>query len=663
MACVLSKDMYNVFQERQKMVQETYGTNVEFLGGNNENRIGASSILVEHHEKGKKPTRIMIDAGSLFAPDWSNYDVAFADMSPYFESPYSKCAYPVDALFITHCHEDHIGALAYLAVAKYKLPKIYASEYTKDFVLDQMKKLNVPEEYIPEFEVIKEGQTVQIADNFEVSPFNVSHPTYEALAFHVHTKTDGKTNAGMLFSGDYNLREVPFGKGFDEETFKKFISTKPVTHVFMDSTSATKGEKESVTFDQAVENTVREIKKHPGKQVFSAVIARSVQNLAIDLKAAYLSGMHVLIASTGLRQTYEILRARLKDNDPKVLKMFGVKDGDEFHIDSFIHVANNSADQQKFVDRYPYGERYIIISGAFVEEKHGHKSCLVLMSEQNKVSRDANGKIKGKGLSGHSVFTADEETVFMLRQPPRGKAVEEKHHIVVQKLKQNGSVVIVPGNSPEEWYQGSGHANKIEAQKFYDLMLQNCANAEEIENGAQKIVFVSVHGDENQLKAQNDIFEQKGAETLLCVNTDVINILGKKTNKLPGMAFENQSWIAIEKHAMSGHGVDDVFIFDECDQNFIKIDNRFTVINISTNANPHAKKENNYHISKALEVALKLEEEGVFMSNIQIRNKVRGDKRGRVVEESSYDELESRRQNELKQGKKFKGRRRGYDGR
>ena len=645
------------------MVKETYGTNVEFLGGNNENRIGASSILIEHREEGKKGSRIMIDAGSLFAPDWSNYDAVFADMSPYFENPYQKCEYPVDALFITHCHEDHIGALTYFAVAKYKLPKIYTSEFSKDFILDQMKKLNVPEEYIPEIEVISEGKTIELADNFKVSPFNVSHSTSGALGFYVLTQTKGQNNAGLVFSGDYHLGKVPFGKGFDEDCYKEFISDKFVSHILTDSTSATMEEKETVTFEQAVSNTVRELNKNSSKQVFSAVIARSVQNLAIDLKAAYQTGRQVLIASSGLRQTYDVLRARLRDNDPELIKMFGVKEGEEFHLDSFIHVANNSADMQKFVEKYDASQRYMIISGAFAEEKHGHKSCLVLMSEQNKVSRDASGKIKGKGLSGHPIFTADDNTLFMLRQRPIEDINGQAHRALVGRLRAIGSSVILNGDTPDEKYQRSGHANKSEAQKLYNLTVRNCANASEITNGTQEVVFVPVHGDEEQLKAQNDIFERKNAKTLLCVNTDIIHISDGKTEKNSGMAFENQSWIGVERNSMSGHGVDDVFIFDICDTNFMKIDNLFTVINISTNANPHAKKENNYHMAKALEAALKLEEEGSSMSNIQIRNRVRGDKRGRVVESYSYGELEDMRDNQSKSKNKPQYRRQGRGGR
>lgn len=645
------------------MAKEIYGTQIQFLGGNNESRIGANSTLIEHSEKGKKTNRIMIDAGSLFAPDWSNYDAVFADMSPYFENPYHKCEYPIDALFVTHCHEDHIGALAYFAVAKYKLPKIYTSEFSRDFILDQMKKMNVPEEYIPEIEVVSEGQTIKIADNMFVSPFNVSHSTSGALGFHVLTKTDDKDNAGLLFSGDYHLDKVPFGKGFDKEAYEEFISDKFISHILTDSTSATMDENQTVSFEQAVQNTVREIKKHSEKQIFSPVIARSVQNLAIDLKAAYQTGRHILIASAGLRQSYDILRSRLRDNDPEILKMFGVKDGEEFCLDSFVHVANTTADMQKFLDKYGASERYIVISGAFAEEKNGHKSCLVLISEQNKVSREADGKIKGKGLSGHPIFTADDNTLFMLRQRPIEDINGLRHRALVGRLQSLGSVVILNGDTPDQKYQRSGHANRSEAQKFYDLTVENCANASPLKGGKQKLYFVSMHGDVDQLRAQNEIFENKKSKTLLCLNTDVIKIEGGKTEKIAGMAFENQSWIGVERNSMSGYGIDDVFVFDVCDTNFTKIDNLFTVINISTKANPHAAKENNYHLSKALEAALKLEEEGSSMSNIQIRNRVRGDKRGRVIESYSYGELEDMRDNQSKSKKKPQYRRQGRGGR
>jgi len=641
--------------------KEEYGTTVEFVGGNNEYRIGANSILIEHKEKNKETRRIMLDVGAMFPPDWVSYDAAIADMSKYFENPYGKATEPVDALCITHCHEDHIGALVYLAAAKFKLPKIYTSEYSKDFILDQMHKNNIPEDAIPEIVSVKQGQTIEIADNLKISPFNVSHSTAGPLGFHILTTMSGQNNAGLVFTGDYHLGKVAFGKGFDEEEYKEFIADKFVSHIFTDATSATMSSDSVITFDKAVENTVRELNKHSSKQVFSAVIARSVQNLAIDLKAAKETKRTVLIASAGLRQSYEILRARLQENDAKLLQVFGIKEGEDFHIDELVHVAQNSGDIEKYLKKYEPKERYIIISGAFAEDKANRKSCLVLISEQNKVSYDANGKVKGKGMSGHPIFTADSETLFMLRQRPIESINGDKHRALVSRLQALGSSVVLNGTTKDEKYQRSGHANSEESKKFRDLTVQNCKNAASLASQEQKVYLISIHGDVEQLKELKNLFQEDGYETLLCLNTDKIKIENTNTTQIEGQPFDNQTWIAVEAHSISGHGANDVFIFDLCDKNFTKIDNLYAVVNINTRANPHAKKENNFHLSRALAEAEKLEEEGMSMSNIAIRNQIRGDMRGRITEDYSYSQIKALREekSKSKHKKRFTRKERG----
>ncbi len=643
------------------MIKEKYGTTVEFVGGNNEYRIGANSLLIEHKEEGKPTKRIMIDTGAMFPPDWVHYDSLIPDFSKYFENPYEQASEPVDAMFITHCHEDHIGALIYLAAAKYKLPKIYTSDYTKAFILSQMDKSNILQEYIPEIETVHHGQEIEISDNLKVFPFNVSHSTKNPLGFYIQTKTGGKENAGLIFSGDYHLGKVAFGKGFDAEEYQAFISDKFVSHIFTDATSATMDSAQVITFDKAVENTVRELKKYPSMQVFSPVIARSVQNLAIDLKAAKETGRTVLIASAGLRQSVHILRAGLKNNDPEVLKLFNVKEDEEFDFDGLVKIAENSADIEKYLNKYEPHERYIITSGAFAEDKAGRKSGLVLISEQNKVSYDAKGKLKGKGMSGHPQFTADSNTLFLLRQRPIESINGEKHRALVGRLQALGSTVVLNGDTADEKYQRSGHASRDESETFRRLTLENCANSEEIKSGRDDVYFVSIHGDVDQLKALEEIFKQKGDKTLLCQNTDKIAISEGKTTKIEGIPFDNQTWIALEKHALSGHGVDNVFIFDLVDKNFVKIDNLYTVVNIQTSANPHAKKENTYRLNKALEAAEKLEEEGMSMSNIEIRNRIHGDRRGRITESYSYAQVKAIRDNKSKSKnkKKFNHKSRG----
>lgn len=657
---------------------EGYGTKVDFLGGNNEYRIGASSILVEHNEPNKPTARILIDDGAMFPPDWIGYDSAIPDMRPYFDSPYGKAEKPIDAMFITHCHEDHIGALVFLAAAKYQLPKIYTSQFTRDFIYTQMRKNSVPTEFVPEIEVIKQGEVVDVGDNMKIAPFNISHSTAGALGFHIETTLNGKSNAGLLFTGDYHLDEVPFGEGFDAEAFKKFISRKYVSHIFMDSTSATTDltddaqNRQIPDFEQAVENTYREISKHPEKQIFSPVIARSVQNLAIDIKCAALSGRTVLIGSQGLRDATktlialvknkektvqkmvaqinknteleqkdkEIMIASVKQNAESISELMKLPNGEKINIEEVIYGANDldNSDLQKYLTKYPPEKRYMIISGAFAEDKAGRKSCLVLMSEQNKVVVGKDGKVKGKGDTGHPLFTVDTNTLFMLRQRPIESINGPKHRATVAKLQSLGATVILNGDTIDTKYQRTGHATKEETLLFHRLTTENCKNHEALADGTQEIINVAVHGDQEQLPALLEIVQQHQGQPFLCLNTDILQITPNKTTKQQGLPFEQQKWICVQAKSITGAGYNNLFMFDLCDHNLMLQEHLFTVMNVTGKKREGV--DSDYMMRKAIEKAQELENEGMSASNIEIRRRQQSKKRKDhgTIERMTYKE-------------------------
>lgn len=646
----------------QSNKKDSFGTKIDFLGGNNEYRIGASSILIEHTEPNKPVSRILIDDGAMFPPDWIGYDSAIPDMRPYFDSPYGKAEKPIDAMFVTHCHEDHIGALVFLAAAKYKLPKIYTSEFTRNFIYTQMRKNSVPTEFVPEIEIIKQGELVEIGDNMSVSPFNISHSTAGALGFHVGTTLNGKDNAGLVFTGDYHLDKVPFGEGFDAESFKKFIARKNVTHIFMDSTSATtemtdeNDERKIPDFNKAVENTYNEIIKHPEKQIFSPVIARSVQNLAIDIKSAALTGRTVLIGSQGLRDATKTLVALLKNKEQTVSKMIAqinksneftqkekekkiaeVKEnaealselmkypnGEKINIEEVIYGANDldKSDIQKYLNKYPPEKRYMIISGAFAEDKAGRKSCLVLMSEQNKVSVGKDGKVKGKGDTGHPLFTVDSNTLFMLRQRPIESINGAKHRATVAKLQSLGAIVVLNGDI---MYQRTGHATKEETLLFHKMTIENCKNREALANGSQEIINVAVHGDKEQLPALLEIVSEQQGKPFLCLNSDALLINSEGTKKQEGIPFEKQKWVCVRASSITGAGYNNLFIFDLCDHNLMMQEHLFTVMNVT--GKKREGTDSDYMMRKAVEKAQELENEGMSASNIEIRVRQQSKKR------------------------------------
>lgn len=660
--------------------EQKYGTKVEFLGGNNEYRIGASSSLIEHNEKGKQIVRILLDDGAMFPPDWIGYDSAIPDMRPYFENPYGPMEKSIDALFISHCHEDHIGALAFLAAAKFKLPTIYTSEYTANIIKQQMKNNNVPPEYVPQIEVIREGETVEIGDNVKVSPFNVSHSTAGAFGFHIGTTLNGKDNAGLVFSGDYHLDKVPFGQGFDEELYKEFLADKYVSHVFMDSTSGTSklydenGERKIPDFRQAVENVLRVVQENQEKQIFSPVIARSVQNLAIDIKAAAMTGRTVLIGSKGLRSavkdlflimrnkkqwihdkleeikknplseeymeytqssglkfskqindkiriTYNenLLCANLLRTANAVTELMQISPSEKVDLEKTIYNFTDieHTNPEDYLRKYPYEQRYMIISGAMFEDKDGRKSTLMVMSEQNKVSKDKDGRIKGKGMTGHSQYTVDDNTLIFLRQRFIESIIGNKYKAPIARLQSLGATVAMNGDGLDLTFQRTGHATEEETILFHRLTTQNCKNHKAIENGSQELYNVAVHGDPEQLTALLNVLHKYEGKPLLCFNSDVLNIAYGHTQKEKGKPFEQQEWICVQAKSLTNFGSNNLLAFDLCDHNLMQKEHLFTVMNVS--ARKGDRIDSGYIKQSIVENAQKLEDLGMSVSNAEIR--------------------------------------------
>ena len=709
--------------------QQNSGTKVEFLGGNNEYRIGASSILIEHSEPNKPTARILIDDGAMFPPDWISYNSAIPDMRPYFDSPYGTAEKPVDALFITHCHEDHIGALSFLAAAKFKLPPIFASEFTANLIKQQMKNNNVPDEYIPHIEVIREGETVGIGNNMKVSPFNISHSTAGALGFHVGTTIKGKDNAGLLFTGDYHLDKVPFGQGFDEELYKEFISDKLITHIFFDSTSGSsnlydeEGNRRIPDFNQAVENVLRVVQENEGKQIFSPVIARSVQNLAIDIKVAALTGRTILIGSKGLRDTVkdlfsivrnkdkwvkdkleEIKKDPLNENNMEYTQGAGLKfsrkiGSDKIHItynekllraniqriadavtDLMQISPNEKVDLEKviynagdiehtniedYLRKYPEELRYMIISGAMLEDKDGRKSTLVVMSEQNKVTRDKDGKSKGKGQTGHPLFTVNDNTLILCRQRFIEAIIGDKWKAPIACLQSLGATVIINGDNIYAMFQRTGHATIEETRYFQKLTLEHCKNHKAITNGNQDVYNIAVHGDPEQLSALLKVLHEHEGKPLLCFNSDVLVVTPDGTTKEKGKPFAQQDWICVRAESMTGAGSNDLFVFDLCDHNLMPKEHLFTIMNVSSRKGERL--DSGYIQKSIVETAQKLEDEGMSMSNTEIRFSQRSkhydNRRGDELR-MSYDEYQEYLETSGKNkggrgGRKYRGRGKG----
>lgn len=524
------------------------GTIYSFVGGNNKNRIGGSCSLLEHrHSDRNRPTRIMFDLGALFAPEYClDVDAAIPDVRKYLDSTTTHAEEKLDAIFISHGHEDHIGGLVHLARAGYSFPPLHASEGTLELLKAALIEAGIDlnkDEWTNKFVEVKAGEPV-IFEGVEIEPFNVSHSTVGALGFHSLTTVNGKVEAGILHPGDFRLGGTRVGEGFDENNFNDLLKRKPVTHAILDSTSSGSSDEFSVTHEEAVKNTVEALRQHSEKQVVSAVISRSIQNLAIDLDAARQTGRKVFLDGYWAKIAY------------KAMQTTGVK---EFDNVVFFGSVN------EYKAKYPETKRYIITSGAFAESKNGAKSGLYKMSEQEKIKSAKNKK--GKELnqansSGHPNFKVGNNTVILARQ----RCIEELNgkqvRAMYNRLASLGCTVIandaeIPlGNYKTAKMQRSGHATKNEIKKFVKMIL-------DAQKKPADVTFIPTHGNPTQLINTAKAVKSEGGGFFFGNNLDVLKLSKNETSKTDVLTPDLWIGVCEEKDNASTSSVYKYMLVDE----------------------------------------------------------------------------------------------------
>ena len=208
---------------------------------------------------------IIIDAGVLFpGADLPGVDYVIPDYQKLTNSRQK-----VKALFITHGHEDHIGAIPFLLQSLH-IPVIYAPRLAIQLIRHKLEDMRIREDV--KFVEYNGDSQVNI-DEFKVSFFQVTHSIPDSYGIVVDTP-----QGRIVHTGDFKIDLTPVGQKIELSKIAK-IGDAGVDLLLSDSTNA---EIEGYTpSEKNVLASIKEIfKAAPGRLIlstFSSNISRIQQ--------------------------------------------------------------------------------------------------------------------------------------------------------------------------------------------------------------------------------------------------------------------------------------------------------------------------------------------------------------------------------------------------
>lgn len=496
-------------KKQQNSANREDGAYITLVGGNNTKRIGGNSYVIEVRNAGKN-SRVMVDLGAVITGFETGYETAFPDVSRFFDridpetENFVEALQPVDALAITHLHEDHVGALTHLAKMGYMLPPIYTSKLTRNAVRLMFNKAGLPE---PDIRAIKPGENVQIGEDLIMEGFMEAHSAVDAMGFHFLSFKGDKADAGIVTHGDFfDCEDMPYGAVDMWKSLEDLASRKPITHILLDSTmvpyanrSQEKAfEKPRLGYEQNVKNVLEVINENPGKIVVSPVIGRSFNQSYIDFAAAKKLGTKVFLDGSWL----------VAMNQAMLLS--GHKD-----FEDIIYKGNMAA----YLQDKKVPVKYVVCTGAFAQ---GLQEYEAQITPGAKIPLASATKM---ALGIHPDLKIGNNVLILARQRIIDEINGKTGPKMLQLLaKQGATVVMSPGDKKIADFkvvsmQDSGHIKNDEMRQYYHKITKLAPDA----------AFISIHGNEAQLNNTKRVINEEGGACYVFANSDVIRVGGGVT--------------------------------------------------------------------------------------------------------------------------------------
>ncbi|MDQ1849180.1 ribonuclease J [Gemmobacter fulvus] len=235
---------------------------------------------------------IVVDLGVTF-PDMDTtpgVDLIMADIA-WLEARLDR----IEAIFITHAHEDHIGALSHLWPKLKK--KVYARRFTAAIGRLKFEEYGLPLDVI---NTVEARPAVVEAGPFQVQFVPVAHSIPESSALIIDTPA-----GRIVHSGDFKLDETPIvGEGWNPALFREIAAERPVKALMCDSTnvfSLHAGRSESTLADP-----LHGLIANAGGMVVATTFASNVARLKTLAEAGRAAGRSVCLLGRAMQRMVKV---------------------------------------------------------------------------------------------------------------------------------------------------------------------------------------------------------------------------------------------------------------------------------------------------------------------------------------------------------------------
>ena len=373
---------------------------VTFLGGLGE--IGRNCAAIEQDGR-----IVVVDAGLMFPePNMYGVDIILPDFRWLIERRDR-----VDAIVLTHGHEDHTGALRYL-VKDVNVP-IYGSKLTLGFARHRLTEAKVSKDLT--FIEVADGERRKIGP-FEIEFIPVTHsvPCAHALAFH--------TKVGIVVhSGDFKLDLTPIDGRRTDLARLAALGDEGVALLLCDSTNAE--EPGFTASERSVGGALRRLfLERPERRIVVACFASHIHRVQQIMDVAKEQGRKI------------VLMGRSMESNVKLARKLNL-----LHVDAadLVDIEN--------IDRYQPGEVCVICTGSQGEP----------LAALSKLSRGDARFLK----------VGADDTVILSSHPIPGN--EWTVGRVIDDLHRAAAEVIHSGQEP---VHASGHARQGELRTYHQLL-------------------------------------------------------------------------------------------------------------------------------------------------------------------------------------------------